>query len=227
MKKIFILTLFALAITAYDAKAETKRENTDQEIIEKIGDEIDSIVSENQPHVISSSENEGLRDPITLEEAQTPSVPISEDDDANFSYNLKGSNAVPDSEFKVFLPDCNDKKLLELVRTHIVAYQNRNPAETIVGKRKQLLMLKRISSLDDVSPENITSKDDIRLANEIIMLKINKGIPAMNIRVCKGPKANNDLYLYVISYNDGKFTTNKIINFADEGSKEQNLEFLY
>lgn len=209
MKILSVFVFLFLFLTAFNVRAETDSqvsENDTEEVVE-IETNTDSLAFDENAKSAEDAKN-------------------ASPDNEKISYVIEGGENVSISGYRP-LPDCSDERLLELVRGDIIGYQNRNPASSIIEKRQQMLMLKRISSLSDISSENVTSKENFKLANELIILKINQAIPSTNIKVCKGPKGINNVYLYVIVYDDGNFIKGKILNFAKEGPKEQELEILY
>lgn len=222
MKNIFILTISALFLcsTAF-AQTQTNNkvevEDSDDDYDYGVGKEIDRVLSEIEPAMVKTN------DEITEEDKEFKPTPEPD----NFEYKIEVEDDESSTSSIFFLPECNDERFLVLVKDHITAYQNRYPANTVIGKRKQMLMLKKISFFEEISPENITSKDDFTLANEIITLKINNGISSQNLRVCKGPMGIKNSNLYIITYKDGNLVISKILNFAEPGATKRDLEFYY
>jgi hypothetical protein len=184
------------------------------EVEREAGKEIDAIIE------INSTEEPEMDYEGEIEETPTP-------EELDFRYDIDGVDDIAPNAFKVSLPECSDERLLDLVKSSVEAYNNRNPALSVIGARRQLLMLKHIDKLSPMSSDNLTSKDDYTLANEIITLKLNRGVSAINIKVCKGPNSSDNVSLYVIVYELDGSIIGKIINFANENPREKDLEFIY
>lgn len=145
----------------------------------------------------------------------------------DFEYVVEAGENYNFSKPSIPMPTCSDGRVLTLTKNTMAAYQERNPAITVSGKRKQKLILKNLQTLEDISPDNVTSKYDINLANELVSLKINENITSLDLVVCRGPEILGNSNMYVILYQKNGVIIGKIINFAEPGKSERDLEFIY
>ncbi|MFV0626532.1 MAG: hypothetical protein ACK5N8_04200 [Alphaproteobacteria bacterium] len=126
---------------------------------------------------------------------------------------------------EVEMPKCHDENLRQKVVKLISDYQENNKEITILGKRNQFLILKRLSDFEPVYQEKIDNKKDFELANEVIKTKINLGVDAENIQICRCTKNIDGKDLYVLMYKKDNKINGKVINFTTEGINVDQLSF--
>lgn len=146
-------------------------------------------------------------------------VDLPEEDIADITLPTRAEEAI------VSLPYCEDEELISLVKDIMTGFSSRYSSVSVVDRRRKDLMIKNFTRLDEIYSSHLTSKDDVTLANTVVMLKINEGVLADDIRVCQGPYALQG-YLYVLLYKKNNIVHVKILNFADQGQRESDLEFM-
>lgn len=206
MKTIFLLTSLTILISFTDVLA--------QEVPSIQKEELEEQVVQDKEFLKEKTEDENFSYEID------PSI------FDNTDYHAMRENEAGEIEI-IMLPDCNDESLIRLVKYAIEDYQIQNPASTVWGKRKQALMLKKLSSFEEIPATDITSKEDILLANDLIKIKINEGVRAENMRICRGPKVQDKNYLYLLLYIAYGDVNVKIVNFVGPGEDKSGLDFIY
>ncbi|MDD4557296.1 MAG: hypothetical protein PHE89_08265 [Alphaproteobacteria bacterium] len=123
------------------------------------------------------------------------------------------------------MPSCNNVSLRENLFRSLQSYLATKPQTTLLERRKQTLILKNITTFEEVSPEKVNPKTDVELANEIILTKINMGIPTTEMKVCRCTNniAGKNLYIFMYKKEDNIF--GKVINFTDEPVEDGELSF--
>lgn len=124
------------------------------------------------------------------------------------------------------MPKCDEQDFRNDVIELIKNYQENNKEVTVIGKRKQALMLKRLAAFVEVKPKDVNVKKDYDLANELIKSKINLGLTDDDIRICKCTNSIDGKDLYVFMYERHNAIYGKIINFETEGLNADQLTFV-
>jgi len=96
----------------------------------------------------------------------------------------------------VELPDCNNPKLVEEVRSAISEHLAEHNSGSIVEQRKRKLILKSIDQYSEVEIAKFDNKQNYDVADELIMTKINRRIKEKNMRLCVS-EGKKKLYLLI------------------------------
>lgn len=122
------------------------------------------------------------------------------------------------------VPMCDDPRLLQRVSEKVSEYHMDSQTQSVVGRREQAILLKEMQSFEEISSDNFTDKDDYQTAKRLIEIKINKNVPASDVRLCKntGKGIASKVYLIVYAYRGGHHIA--IVNLA---KNEPNLETEY
>lgn len=110
----------------------------------------------------------------------------------------------------VFHPECNNPRLVEKVLARIEQYYNENPQSSIVDYRKQVLMLKKLKSFSPIDIDSFAPQTNYNVADRLIDIKINEGIKAKDLSLCK---SDGDREIYLLIYPQGNYYAVEIINF--------------
>lgn len=110
----------------------------------------------------------------------------------------------------VFLPQCNNPRLFEKVLSGIEKYYQENPKTSIVERRQQLLLLKRLEGFKAVDISSFKPETNYAVADRLIDIKINQGLKAEDMTLCQS-MGEKDIYLLV--YPQNNLYTVEIINF--------------
>ena len=108
------------------------------------------------------------------------------------------------------LPACNDKEMINAVTAHIQEYQEGNPSNSIVGRRKQKLIVKNLRDFEDVSIADFDRKSNYSVAKELVMAKVNYHLEEKDMRLC----SNTGSDIYLLMYPEGSGARVQIINFV-------------
>ncbi len=119
------------------------------------------------------------------------------------------------------LPSCNQASMLAAVAAEIGEYQQAHPANSIVSRRKQALMIKNLKDFEEIPVANFDNSANYEVARELVMTKVNYRISEENMRLCRG---NSDIYLLI--YPEGHGFRVQILNFipaaANGNAAEEN-----
>lgn len=124
-------------------------------------------------------------------------------------------------------PECSDKKLAEKVVETLTGYQKEHPSMMQIERRRDILLRRNLTSFEEVAVEGFTSKQDFKVANAIIMTKINKGLEDSDLRLCKGKGGAGAAQVYILLYPVGEGNVGEIINLQSSGEEIKNLSFIY
>lgn len=113
----------------------------------------------------------------------------------------------------VFHPQCDSSRLLEKVLARIAQYYTEKPTSSIVEHRKQVLMLKKLKGFEAVDINSFEPKTNYAVADRLIDIKINDGVKAADLSLCK---STGDREIYLLIYPQNNFYTIEIINFPGQ-----------
>lgn len=113
----------------------------------------------------------------------------------------------------VFHPQCNNQRLHEKVLARIAQYYKENPESSIVEQRKQALMLKSLKNFVPVDIESFPPKESYAVADRLIDIKINDGVKAKDMSLCKS-EGKREIYLLIYPHNN--LYKVEIINFPGQ-----------
>lgn len=125
------------------------------------------------------------------------------------------SKTIESAVKKLPLPSCNDPALIAGVRHSLKAYYNTNRDSTLIENRRRRLLLQNLSLFEPLDVASFNDRENYRVADRIIMAKINSGAVSENMMLCRNEyKARGAaLYLLVYPFNDSLAV--EIINFGD------------
>lgn len=118
----------------------------------------------------------------------------------------------------VALPDCGDSRLTNNVLQRIAQYYASHPNNTIIEKRRQILLQKNLRNFKDIDIDTFSAKENIKIADKLISYKINKGLNSSDIRLCKSTSSQP---LYLIIYPQNNIYTVEIVNFPGQPNSEK------
>ncbi len=113
----------------------------------------------------------------------------------------------------VFHPQCSSPRLLEKVLARIAQYYKEKPISSIVEQRKQVLMLKKLNGFEPIDINSFEPKTNYAVADRLIDIKINDGVKAADMSLCK---STGDREIYLLIYPQNNFYTIEIINFPGQ-----------
>lgn len=115
--------------------------------------------------------------------------------------------------------DCNDAGLLAQVRGKIDSLQPQAAGENVVERRRRLLSLKHIGKFRPLSVADFVPRDNYRVANRMIYVKINEGLKDSDLRLCVSDNPVLDRKVYLLMYRLKDEIRVEIINYtaADTG----------
>lgn len=113
----------------------------------------------------------------------------------------------------VFHPECNNPRLLEKVLKRIEQYYQEKKQTSIIEQRKQALLLKKLEKFQSVDINNFIPKENYAVADRLIDIKINDGIKAKDMSLCK---SMGEREIYLLIYPQNGFYTIEIINFPGQ-----------
>ena len=109
------------------------------------------------------------------------------------------------------LPECNDAGVLTAVAGEIAEYYRGSPATSIIGRRRQALLLKNLREFTEIPIDDFDNADNYAVASQLIMTKVNYHFGNGDLRLCKG---NDDSDIYLLMYPEGSGTRVQIMNFV-------------
>ena len=109
------------------------------------------------------------------------------------------------------LPECNDAGVLTAVAGEIAEYYRGSPATSIIGRRRQALLLKNLREFTEIPIDDFDNADNYAVASQLIMTKVNYHFGNDDLRLCKG---NDDSDIYLLMYPEGSGTRVQILNFV-------------
>lgn len=124
-------------------------------------------------------------------------------------------------------PSCDNKRLIEGIVNKIKDYQKEHPSKMLIEKRRDSLLLKNLSSFEEVSAKNFTGKQNFNVANRIIMAKINKGILEQTFVLCKSKGQGNAGDVYALLYPIGDGYVVEVINFLPGSDDDSEFSFIF
>ncbi len=113
----------------------------------------------------------------------------------------------------VFHPECDNPRLKEKVLARIQEYYQEKKQTSIVDERRQALMLKRLKSFVPVDVKSFQPQENYNVADRLIDIKINDGVKAQDLSLCK---STGDREIYLLIYPQNNFYTVEIINFPGQ-----------
>lgn len=120
------------------------------------------------------------------------------------------------------LPSCNQASMLAAVAAEIGEYQQAHPANSIVSRRKQALMIKNLKDFEEIPVANFDNSANYEVARELVMTKVNYRISEENMRLCRG---NSDIYLLI--YPEGHGFRVQILNFIPAAATGNEFSIFY
>ena len=118
----------------------------------------------------------------------------------------------------VNMPDCNDPRILEQLRSALLPYID-NGDTTIINHRKVNLMLKNINKMVEIDHDGIDTSKTNAVADRVIELKINMKKHIKDIKICKSDNQVMKLSeFYIIMYynNNGNDLIVEVLNFTSK-----------
>ncbi len=129
---------------------------------------------------------------------------------------------VSDSSFfsekpAVFHPQCDNPRLLEKVKARIEQYYQQQKQTSIIDERRQVLMLKKLKTFTPVDVQNFPPQENYAVADRLIDIKINEGVKAQDLSLCK---SSGEREIYLLIYPQNNFYTIEIINFPGQADSK-------
>ncbi len=112
--------------------------------------------------------------------------------------------------------------MLAAVAAEIGEYQQAHPANSIVSRRKQALMIKNLKDFEEIPVANFDNSANYEVARELVMTKVNYRISEENMRLCRG---NSDIYLLI--YPEGHGFRVQILNFIPAAANGNEFSIFY
>lgn len=123
-------------------------------------------------------------------------------------------------------PTCQDPHFLEKIVSVVKNFLHENEYKSTVGRRHERLVLANLQEFETVSAEGFSDKQDVRVADALIMLKINEKVSSDNILICRQKTLNkNPVYVIVYPYIDNY--KGLIYNLSDPGQSNKEVDFIY
>ena len=110
--------------------------------------------------------------------------------------------------------DCGDKELWRLVRDKLSELQTEVMDENVIDRRRRLLALKHIGDFSPLPVEAFQPKDNYRVANRMIYVKINHGLKDKDLQLCAGDNSVLSRRVYLLAYPLRGQTIVEIINYT-------------
>lgn len=121
---------------------------------------------------------------------------------------------------------CDNPEIIAQVLEHIEAYQQANPANSVVEKRRRGLLLKNLNTFTPENPDGFTNKNDFLTANRLIMLKINDGYKNEDFTLCKSSGDGQKYNIYLLMYpQENAKSKVEIINFLPPEKSGETFDF--
>lgn len=115
-------------------------------------------------------------------------------------------------------PECNNVRLLDKVLQKISDYYKSNPVNSMIEKRKQVLMLKKLNNFQEINIASFPKKENFTVSDKLIAYKINKGLEDGDMRLCRSD-SNIPIYLLIFPQNNAYNV--EIINFPGQPIPER------
>lgn len=161
--------------------------------------------------------------PVRAAEEKAPEQVNSKEAEAMVEARKNLQSAVSENSFfsdepAVIRPTCENARLSEKVLQRIKQYYADHKEISIVNQRRQALLLKNLNKFSAVPVSTFNPKNNYSVADRLIDIKINEGIPEEKISLCKSQSKEN---IYLLIYPTGSFYTVEIVNFpGQKNSKE-------
>lgn len=110
-------------------------------------------------------------------------------------------------------PECDNQRLMKKVLQRIEEYYKSNPVNSQIEKRRQVLMLKNLNKFEEKDIDSFREEENFYLAGKLIAYKINKGLKAEDMRLCK---SISRLPIYLLIYPHNSVYTVEIVNFPGQ-----------
>ncbi|MBR1648948.1 MAG: hypothetical protein IJ689_05050 [Alphaproteobacteria bacterium] len=135
---------------------------------------------------------------------------------------------IPQESDEVFnvedMPDCNNTKLHQTVRSAIKEYLQNNLQGSITSLRQRRLILKNIDKYEEINIAEFDNAENYFVANELAMYKINRHLKEREMRLCRS-WGQMPIYL-LITPEDFRYKVD-IINFIAPTEEGNNFSVLY
>jgi len=121
------------------------------------------------------------------------------------------ANAENNKEVDENMPRCDNSALMKRVLEKIAQYQESHPQNTIVGQRRQALIFKTLDQFEEIKVANFENAENYRVADVLLMDKINRGLSDDDIRLCRGNGVDG---VYLVIFRDKEAYRVEIVNFV-------------
>lgn len=118
------------------------------------------------------------------------------------------------TETKITFPDCDDERLLAETRRLMDEYQTNETAENIHQYRRQRLVAKNMGRFTAVDVSEFKPRDNYEVADRMITLKINDGIPSDAFRICRGSNSVIGREIFLLMYPAENQVVVEVLNFT-------------
>jgi len=125
----------------------------------------------------------------------------------------KASQSVPEK----VMPDCNDEEILQQIKKFVESLID-SADTTIIGRRRNVLVLKNIKNFAPIDISATNSKNDTPVADRIIELKINNKLNESEIKACKLDSKIIGAPIYTVMYNNGAELKVEVLNLVKENN---------
>lgn len=123
-------------------------------------------------------------------------------------------------------PQCDNPLLFKKVLQKVMDYAATMSTGSTINKRKKALILANINSFEKVDVKNISPETDLKTANALITIKVNKNIDENDFTICKQVDSKGKpLYLIIYPYMDN-FKVH-IINLDSYSDDYEKISFTY
>lgn len=115
-------------------------------------------------------------------------------------------------------PECDNPRLMKKVLERIAEYYKSKPVNSLIEKRRQVLTLKNLNSFVEEDIDSFPEEKNFYLAGKLISYKINKGLKAEDMRLCRSVSY---LPIYLLIYPHNAVYTVEIVNFPGQTVSER------
>ena len=133
---------------------------------------------------------------------------------ATTAFAFANENNIDNKNMLPLLPSCNEAKVHLLINEKISEYYKKNPRINLFEKRMQNLMRKNMKEFEELDVSAFGQQDNRLVANKLLTIKINNGLDASEIRLCKSKSLPHIPSVYLLIYPDNYYYKIDIINFA-------------
>lgn len=132
--------------------------------------------------------------------------------------DITDSNSFISSNSDLNIPECDNARLHDLVSSKISAYFAEEHSSSIIERRNQVFLLRNLKNFETLEPEAFPQKENTKVADKLIAYKINKGLTAEKIRLCRSGVSHP---IYLLIYPENSFYRVEIINFPGQTNSER------